>query len=805
MAFIELKDIGKIYVSEGSIGVGIRGVNLSFERHEFVAVTGQSGSGKSTLLNVISGMDSYEEGEMYVEGEPTSHYIQQDWEEYRKKYISFIFQDYNIIESMTVLQNVELSLMHIEDVRERRQKAIELLTRVGLEKHLHHKGSQLSGGQKQRTVIARALSKDSPIILADEPTGNLDSQSSKEIIELLREVSQDKLVIIVTHSFDEVEEYATRHIRIFDGAIEADEYLTPKSETTVESAREADRVSTTETLEKAGFFANLKNGLTLGRIRFLAKPKLSIFICFLLIIATLAVTLISSMFGDIPEIVKKDHMFTYQKGRVVLSRSDGQVITDSELEELVSELGAKSYMHYDYLLDYTGVSNLTNYEYYSGALAGISNSTYVRYSYDTNIKPDVGRLPEKDRELFLCLPLDQQKIYGKNELKYTKYELGSVIYDIVGIKYYQDNNLIPTAVFTESGYKLATAIALYSRSMDNFTAEITVKDDFDYEQSYNLGGSRYGGSEIQLSFDIGEREFAITDGNYSMIINEFNRNAKQMEALGIQYSFGTECVISGMIEPAVSNSDSLFGVDYYGYYYDGYPAGSGNTGANVSMSLEKYTQVTDSSAVSELTRALDGQSGLVLSPYIIYDLVENEYYPSAYTQASIFFKNDGAAHKSIKTLEDKGYVAVSSDTTVKSQSLERIIRVFLLAFQLVIWVLSIVFIAMLLGFVTTKAMAASANEIGIMRSMGISVKVIKISIYVQTMIALIPSYIGMLLFALLIFRFPETNAMFVYMYWWQYLIIALGILIIDVRLSRKYVKRIFNTSVKNTLRGGAAQ
>ena len=96
MAFIELKDIGKIYVSEGSIGVGIRGVNLSFERHEFVAVTGQSGSGKSTLLNVISGMDSYEEGEMYVEGEPTSHYIQQDWEEYRKKYISFIFQVHNL-------------------------------------------------------------------------------------------------------------------------------------------------------------------------------------------------------------------------------------------------------------------------------------------------------------------------------------------------------------------------------------------------------------------------------------------------------------------------------------------------------------------------------------------------------------------------------------------------------------------------------------------------------------------------------------------------------------------------------------
>ena len=195
---LELKSIGKIYVSESNVSVGIRGVNLSFERGEFVAVTGKSGSGKSTLLNVISGMDTYEEGELLVEGEPTSHFMQKDWEEYRKQYVSFIFQDYNIIESFTVLQNVELALMNMENPRERREKALELLRRVGLEKHIHHKGSKLSGGQKQRTVIARALAKDSPIILADEPTGNLDSQSSKEIIQLLREVSQDKLVIVVT-------------------------------------------------------------------------------------------------------------------------------------------------------------------------------------------------------------------------------------------------------------------------------------------------------------------------------------------------------------------------------------------------------------------------------------------------------------------------------------------------------------------------------------------------------------------------------------------------------------------------------
>ena len=130
--------------------------------------------------------------------------LQSDWEEYREKYISFIFQDYNIIDNFTVLQNVELALMNTYDPIERRKKALELLNRVGMSKAIHQKGSKLSGGQKQRTVIARALAKDSPIILADEPTGNLDSETSKEIIDLLHEVSKNKLVIIVTHNYEQV-------------------------------------------------------------------------------------------------------------------------------------------------------------------------------------------------------------------------------------------------------------------------------------------------------------------------------------------------------------------------------------------------------------------------------------------------------------------------------------------------------------------------------------------------------------------------------------------------------------------------
>ncbi len=281
MALLQLKDIGKIYVSEGNVSVGIRGVNLSFDKGEFVAITGASGSGKSTLLNVISGMDTYEEGELFIENEPTSHFMQPDWEEYRKKYISFIFQEYNIIESYTVLQNVELSLMHIENKKERRARAIDLLNRVGMGSHLKHKGSKLSGGQKQRTVIARALAKDSPIILADEPTGNLDSATSAEIIELMKEISRDKLLIVVTHNFEQVEEYATRHIRVYDGAVESDQALRPAEKVTEPSAEEAPRKN------KSKKISDFKNGLTLGGAIFKATPKLSFFMCLLMLIGKL--------------------------------------------------------------------------------------------------------------------------------------------------------------------------------------------------------------------------------------------------------------------------------------------------------------------------------------------------------------------------------------------------------------------------------------------------------------------------------------------------------------------------------------
>ena len=223
---LELKNVSKFYYSKGMVASGFTKINLKLNIGEFVAITGESGSGKSTLLNVISGLDTYEEGEMYINGEETSGYTETDFEAYRKTYIANIFQNFNLVNSYTVFQNIELMfLMNGFKTTTVKQKILDVIDKVGLTKYKNTKVSKLSGGQKQRVAIARALIKETPIIVADEPTGNLDSKAALEVMKLLSSVAKDKLVIVVTHNYEQVEPYVTRKIKMHDGRIIEDKVL----------------------------------------------------------------------------------------------------------------------------------------------------------------------------------------------------------------------------------------------------------------------------------------------------------------------------------------------------------------------------------------------------------------------------------------------------------------------------------------------------------------------------------------------------------------------------------------------------
>ena len=220
---LELKNITKDYVSGDSTVQALKGISIEFRKSEFVSILGQSGCGKTTLLNIIGGLDRYTSGDLVINGKSTKKFKDKDWDAYRNYSVGFVFQNYNLIPHQTVLSNVELALT-ISGVsrEERKERAIKALEDVGLKEQIHKKPNQLSGGQMQRVAIARALVNNPDIILADEPTGALDTKTSVQIMEILKGISKDKLIVMVTHNPELAEKYSTRIVKILDGVITDD-------------------------------------------------------------------------------------------------------------------------------------------------------------------------------------------------------------------------------------------------------------------------------------------------------------------------------------------------------------------------------------------------------------------------------------------------------------------------------------------------------------------------------------------------------------------------------------------------------
>lgn len=220
---LQLKNIVKTYVTGNMQQDALKGVSITFRENEFVSILGQSGSGKTTMLNIIGGLDRYSSGDLVINGVSTKEYKDADWDFYRNNSIGFVFQSYNLIPHQSVLANVEMALtLAGVSKKERKQRAVSVLKKVGLGDHIHKKPNQMSGGQMQRVAIARALVNNPDILLADEPTGALDSETSLQIMELLKEIAKDKLVIMVTHNPELAEKYSTRIVKLLDGQIVSD-------------------------------------------------------------------------------------------------------------------------------------------------------------------------------------------------------------------------------------------------------------------------------------------------------------------------------------------------------------------------------------------------------------------------------------------------------------------------------------------------------------------------------------------------------------------------------------------------------
>ena len=439
---IQLKNVSKFYYSKGMIASGISKVNLTLDKGEFVVITGESGSGKSTLLNVISGLDSYEEGEMYIDGKETSHYLASDFEEYRKKYIGNIFQHFNLVNSYTVYQNVELILrINGYSKADTKKRVTEILQRVGLSAYAKTKVSKLSGGQKQRVSIARALAKDTDIIVADEPTGNLDSASAAGIVELLSAISRDKLVIVVTHNFEQFEAYATRKIKMYDGKVVEDEKVTQP----VRTAGEGSALSFAAAAGRASGRISVPSKIRLGlRNTFNIVPKfLLLLVVFLFVVV--AVTSEYTSFQHNKEensnLGYNSYFNNFSPDRVVLKKSDGSQFTEDDLKAIRQIDNIKSVAACDVLLD-----SLVSIEE-----GDISYEAFPRPVSEFTGKLVDGRLPQTDNEVVLTGDKDdyyftdemRQELLDKDFKVYVS-ENKEVTVRIVGLAYktYNQNSYV---------------------------------------------------------------------------------------------------------------------------------------------------------------------------------------------------------------------------------------------------------------------------------------------------------------------------------------------------------------------------
>lgn len=327
---LQLRQVRKSYATGDFVQHALNGVDLDFRENEFVAILGQSGSGKTTLLNIIGGLDQYDEGDLIINGTSTKHFRRTDWDAYRNNSIGFIFQSYNLISHINVLQNVEMG-MTLSGVSssERRSKAMELLDKVGLKNHAKKKPTQLSGGQMQRVAIARALANNPDIILADEPTGALDSETSVQIMNLIRDIAKDKLVIMVTHNPELAEEYADRIIELKDGEIINDSHPLEQDE----------EIKTDYKLKKSAM-----SYLTAMRLSFnniLTKKGRTLLTAFAASIGIIGISLVMALSNGFDKKIDEFESSALAQYPVIISQQ-AMDMTQESMQEMQNEMIGKS-------------------------------------------------------------------------------------------------------------------------------------------------------------------------------------------------------------------------------------------------------------------------------------------------------------------------------------------------------------------------------------------------------------------------------------------------------------------------------
>lgn len=742
---IRLKNVSKFYYSKGLIATGFTKVNLEFKIGEFVAITGESGSGKSTLLNVISGLDSYEEGEMYIDGKETSHYLEKDWELYRRKNIGNIYQNFNLVNSYTVYQNIDLVLTLNGIPREERKEKIDtLLKRVDMYKYRRTKVSKLSGGQKQRIAIARALAKDVPIIIADEPTGSLDKRSAQNIIKLLKEISEDKLVIIVTHNYDQVNDYVTRKITMHDGKVLEDKHFK-----TVE-----DELPRSQGIYKP---MNFFNKLNLGfRNTFNIVPK---FILLFLVYAFI----VAALMGEYSFFRKNEYEldkagFSYVFGdlddkRIVFNMKNREEITDDEIAEVKKLKNINRVMENDVMVDKDLA--FTNED----RMLWLQGRTYDISLFEGKV--DVGRMPKNANEVVIAG--DKDNYFLSDDLEeildhkfYTLGDNGEIERNrevtVVGIKYIE----VP---LNSVDYKFYL--------MDEMLDDILFDTHRDYSTiTIDFMGENHSSSEGSNSFKLAMNNW-VTPGT-AIISEDFNAKCEK-----------NVCI------------NKNFSINVKNQYYE----------TNKELKIEKtYNQKNISSVLEIIDYKKDDFEEMYNGIIYVNPIDYKELFNKGTYQMSVYVDDVNNLDFVAKKLDKMGYKTLKIKDAVVDEGATEIMKIF----KLVVTT-ALVFVLFFISYFIIKIILKSRNVyFSVLRMLGASKKVCRQLLIIELLVISNLSYfifIGLAELnktALLNVKFIDTvNRYFVFN---DYVVLYLVLTLMSLLISVRYASKLFKNSVMSVYR-----
>ena len=666
---LSLSKIKKDYKTGDFVQHALKGVSLSFRENEFVAILGPSGSGKTTLLNIIGGLDRYSSGDLIIDGKSTKKFKDKDWDAYRNHAIGFVFQSYNLIGHISVLENVEMGMtLSGISASERRKKALNLLEKVGLKEHANKKPNQLSGGQMQRVAIARALANDPKIILADEPTGALDSKTSMQIMELIKEISKDKLVIMVTHNRELAESYATRIVEMKDGELLSDSQP-------FDSDEKAGSLNISKT--SMSFLAALR--LSFGNIR--TKKGRTFLTAFASSIGIIGIALILSLsngFNIEVENFEQDSlsqspiMITNQTvqmdeatlneitGDVDLEKypDDEKVYAQDDLKDTIVHTNKITSDFVDYL-DKMDMSNVSGISYAKGTNLNIVSKNGDNYSLiNSDFNTTFGTLPEN--------PNGEEGLLEKN------YDVlaGQISDDAGLVLIVNSRNQISASILESLGFD-------ESASFDDILAKefkIAVNDDY-----YKKSGNNF-----------------ITETNLEKLYNSENSISVKIMA-----------IVRGKEDKELITSGS--GIYYTAALVDEVIGKNKDSDIVKKQNIESYNVLTHQKFDETMTKeAFLGYLGADVVPMAIY------IYPKDFdTKGNIIDYldkyNEGKDEDSVIQ-----YTDMAEMISTLSGNIMDAITIVLVAFSSI----SLVVSSIMIGIITYISVLERTKEIGILRALG---------------------------------------------------------------------------------------